>query len=87
MRARLAFVFASKLNRQMYAGTGIATDSARQTRARFWARLLAKACRRLFLAKPLPVLEVPPRTGRLTKVIAQAGALSAEAEREGSFQF
>ena len=29
MRARLAFVLISKLYRQMYANTGIATDSAR----------------------------------------------------------
>ncbi len=61
MRARLAFVFVSKLYRQMYAGTGIATDSARQSRARFWARMLAKPCRRLFQAKPLPDLQVPQR--------------------------
>jgi hypothetical protein len=65
IRARLAFLFVSKLYRQMYAGTGIATDSARQSRARFWARLLAKPCRRLFQAKPLPTLEVPgPRKER-----------------------
>jgi radical SAM superfamily enzyme YgiQ (UPF0313 family) len=61
VRARLAFLFVSKLYRQMYARTGIATDSARQSRARFWARLLAKACRRLFLAKPLPTLAIPAR--------------------------
>ncbi|HEY7097753.1 MAG TPA: radical SAM protein [Terriglobales bacterium] len=61
IRARLAFLFVSKLYRQMYAGTGIATDSARQSRARFWARLLAKPCRRLFQAKPSPTLEIPGR--------------------------
>ncbi|MDQ2776390.1 MAG: B12-binding domain-containing radical SAM protein [Acidobacteriota bacterium] len=59
IRARLAFVFVSKLYRQMYASTGIATDSARQSRARFWASLLAKPCRRLFQAKPMPELEMP----------------------------
>ncbi len=59
VRARLAFLFISKLYRQMYAGTGIATDSARQDRAQFWARLLAKPCQRLFQAKPMPDLKVP----------------------------
>ena len=39
LRARLAFVFASKLYRQMYASTGISTDSARRSRAGVWARL------------------------------------------------
>ncbi|HSU57836.1 MAG TPA: radical SAM protein [Bryobacteraceae bacterium] len=59
IRARLAFLFISKLYRQMYARTGIATDSARQDRAQFWARLLAKPCQRLFQAKPMPDLKVP----------------------------
>ena len=30
LKARVAFVFVSKLYRQLYADTGIATDSARQ---------------------------------------------------------
>ena len=59
LRARLAFVFISKLYRQMYASTGISTDSARRNRANSWARLLAKPCRRLFQAKPMPDLEIP----------------------------
>ena len=33
MRARLAFVLISKIYRQMYADTGIATDSARVSRS------------------------------------------------------
>ena len=53
-RARLAFVLISKLYRQMYANTGIATDSARVNRANRWARLIARPCRRLFVARPLP---------------------------------
>ena len=61
LRARLAFVFISKLYRQMYASTGIATDSARRERATLWARRIAKVTRRLFQAKPLPDLEVPHR--------------------------
>ena len=57
LRARLAFVLISKLYRQMYANTGIATDSARVNRANRWARLIARPCRRLFVARPLPELE------------------------------
>ena len=56
LRARLAFVLVSKLYRQMYANTGIATDSARVNRANRWARLMAKPARRLFTAPPLPDL-------------------------------
>jgi radical SAM superfamily enzyme YgiQ (UPF0313 family) len=59
LRARVAFVLISKLYRQMYANTGIATDSARVNRANRWARLIAKPCRRLFAAAPLPELVVP----------------------------
>jgi radical SAM superfamily enzyme YgiQ (UPF0313 family) len=51
MKGRLAFVLISKLYRQMYANTGIATDSARHVRAGKMARLIAKPCRRLFVAK------------------------------------
>jgi tRNA A37 methylthiotransferase MiaB len=54
LKDRLAFVLISKLYRQMYANTGIATDSARVSRANRWARLIAKPCRRLFVARPLP---------------------------------
>ena len=57
LRARLAFVLISKLYRQMYANTGIATDSARVSRANRWARLIARPCRRLFVARPLPALQ------------------------------
>ena len=56
IKARLAFLLLSKLYRQMYANTGIATDSARVSRANRWARLIAKPCRRLFVARPLPGL-------------------------------
>src|SRR6266852_484929 len=56
LRSRLAFVFISKLYRQMYANTGIATDSARANRANRWARWLAKPCLRLFQAPPMPEL-------------------------------
>jgi radical SAM superfamily enzyme YgiQ (UPF0313 family) len=59
VKGRLAFVLISKLYRQMYANTGIATDSARQSRARRMARLLVIPCRKLFAGKPMPDLQVP----------------------------
>ena len=59
VRARIAFVLISKLYRQMYANTGIATDSARVRRSARWARWIGHACRGLFLGKPLPDLEMP----------------------------
>ena len=59
LRARLAFLFISKLYRQMYANTGISTDSARRQKATQVARWLAVPCRKLFEAKPMPELEVP----------------------------
>ena len=60
MKSRLAFVLISKLYRQMYANTGIATDSARHARSARRARVLAKAARRLFVAAPMPHLDEPP---------------------------
>ena len=59
MKSRLAFVLISKLYRQMYANTGIATDSARRKTANRWARWIAKPCLKLFRAKPMPDLMVP----------------------------
>jgi radical SAM superfamily enzyme YgiQ (UPF0313 family) len=59
VRARIAFVLVSKLYRQMYANTGIATDSARVQRSTRWARVIGMACRRLFLGKPMPDLAFP----------------------------
>jgi hypothetical protein len=59
LKSRLAFVLISKLYRQMYANTGIATDSARVGRSTQWARMIARPLRRLFLARPMPNLQVP----------------------------
>jgi radical SAM superfamily enzyme YgiQ (UPF0313 family) len=59
LRGRLAFLFISKLYRQMYAKTGISTDSARRQKATRMARLLAIPCRKLFDAKPMPELQLP----------------------------
>jgi radical SAM superfamily enzyme YgiQ (UPF0313 family) len=59
LRGRVAFCLISKLYRQMYANTGIATDSARIARSAKWARVIARHTRRLFAARPMPELEVP----------------------------
>jgi len=59
LRARIAFIFLSKLYRQMYAGTGISTDSARRKKSKTWARWTARQCRKLFQAKPMPELQSP----------------------------
>jgi hypothetical protein len=58
LKGRLAFMLISKLYRQMYANTGIATDSARVNRSARWARLMAIPCRRLFSGRPMPDLTV-----------------------------
>jgi radical SAM superfamily enzyme YgiQ (UPF0313 family) len=58
-RGRLAFLMISKIYRQMYADTGIATDSARVARSGKWVRMLAKPCRRLFAGNLMPDLQVP----------------------------
>ncbi len=59
VRSRFAFVVISKLYRQMYANTGIATDSARVARSARWARWMATACRPVFIARPMPDLAMP----------------------------
>jgi radical SAM superfamily enzyme YgiQ (UPF0313 family) len=59
LKARLAFVLISKLYRQMYANTGIATDSARVQRSAKTARLIARPCRKLFAGRPMPDLAMP----------------------------
>jgi len=59
LKARLTFVLISKIYRQMYADTGLATDSGRIARSRRLAGWLAKPCRYLFSARPMPELRVP----------------------------
>jgi radical SAM superfamily enzyme YgiQ (UPF0313 family) len=61
IRARLAIVLISKLYRQMYANTGIATDSARIQRSALRARWLARCAHRLFASDPMPDLREPRR--------------------------
>jgi radical SAM superfamily enzyme YgiQ (UPF0313 family) len=57
LKGRLAFVLISKIYRQMYANTGIATDSARVNRSAQWARWMARPCRKLFAGRPMPELQ------------------------------
>jgi radical SAM superfamily enzyme YgiQ (UPF0313 family) len=59
LRGRLAFVLISKLYRQMYANTGIATDSARVQRSVKWSRYIGRFTRRLFIGQPMPELAMP----------------------------
>ncbi len=59
IKGRLAFVLISKLYRQMYANTGISTDSARRSSSVRWARWLSRPCQRLFAGKPMPDLQMP----------------------------
>jgi hypothetical protein len=59
LKSRVAFLLISKLYRQMYANTGIATDSARHARSVRVARLIGYPCQRLFAGAPMPHLEIP----------------------------
>jgi radical SAM superfamily enzyme YgiQ (UPF0313 family) len=78
IKARLAFLLISKIYRQMYANTGIATDSARVNRSARWARLMAIPCRRLFAGRPMPELRVATRSPaarpRMLPMISERGA-------------
>ena len=58
-RSRVLFVLISKVYRQMYADTGIATDSSRVAWSMRWARWIAKPCQMLFAARPMPDLKPP----------------------------
>ncbi len=77
LRSRLAFVLISKLYRQMYANTGISTDSARRKKGNRLARWIAIPCRRLFQAKPMPELQVPQYTPPCTEGAPEHLATSA----------
>ena len=71
LKGRLAFVLISKIYRQMYANTGIATDSARVNRSARWARWMAIPCRRLFAAKPMPELVLARPAARSRLIVLQ----------------
>ena len=65
-KSRVAFMLLSKLYRQMYAGIGISTDSARKKKSKTSARWIARQAHKLFVAKPMPELierEWAPRAG------------------------
>jgi radical SAM superfamily enzyme YgiQ (UPF0313 family) len=59
LRSRVMFMLISKLYRQMYANTGIATDSARVNKSAKRAKWMGRAARRLFMAQPMPGLAMP----------------------------
>ena len=70
-------MFLSKLYRQMYAGTGISTDSARRKKSKAWAKWTAQQCKKLFRAKPMPELPARSWVTELTPSIGQAGFAGA----------
>jgi radical SAM superfamily enzyme YgiQ (UPF0313 family) len=83
LRARLAFLFISKLYRQMYASTGITTDSARRKKATNWARWIAVPSRKLFQGRPMPGLKMPlfERSPAMVPVHAPAASPALTAGR------
>ncbi len=63
LKAKIAFFLISKLYRQMYANTGIATDSARRKSANNSAKWLTLPLVWIFSAKPMPDLQKPTSAG------------------------
>ncbi|MGO9435977.1 MAG: B12-binding domain-containing radical SAM protein [Terracidiphilus sp.] len=76
--SRIAFIFLSKLYRQMYANTGISTDSARRKKSKSWARWTAHQCKKLFRAKPMPELPSPVWPERSYPSLGHPAFASAE---------
>jgi hypothetical protein len=70
IKGRLTFVPISRLYRQMYAKTGISTDSARRRKSNWLSRLIAKPCRMVFQAKPMPELKVPVAPSHVAGVVS-----------------
>ena len=79
LRSRLAFVLISKLYRQMYANTGMATESSRQTQAVRWTRIISRPCHALFSARPMPHLQSPAPAPRPPAPLLPAPLLETEA--------
>jgi hypothetical protein len=77
-------MFLSKLYRQMYAGTGISTDSARREKSKKWAKWTAKQCKKLFKATPMPEL-AGPVWEMARPVIGQAAFAGDGPETSGPF--
>jgi len=86
LRSRIAFIFLSKLYRQMYAGTGISTDSARRKKSKSWARWTARQCKKLFEARPMPELKAPEWELRLPSAI-NPGAFSGATLQKATVPF
>jgi hypothetical protein len=61
---RLGFALISKMYRQMYANTGLATDSARVAKSTRMVRWIAPLARRFFIMAPMEGLQVPERVAR-----------------------
>ena len=59
LRWRFMFLLISKVFRQMYADTGLATDSARVAWTKKYTKHLARLLARLFKGRPMPDLRVP----------------------------
>lgn len=72
LKARLAFFLISKLYRQMYANTGISTDSARRRSANRWSRWIGRFTHNLFMGKPMPDLAMPHLTPRPDPLVVLA---------------
>jgi radical SAM superfamily enzyme YgiQ (UPF0313 family) len=85
LRARVAFMLLSKLYRQMYAGTGISTDSARRKKSKRWARWTARQCRKLFQAEPMPQLQSPAWEKTSTSLLHPASFSRSESLESGAF--
>jgi hypothetical protein len=77
LKARVAFMMLSKLYRQMYAGTGISTDSARRKKAKRTARWMVKQTSKIFRSAPMPELQSPvwalPSTVSMLRTALNAG--------------
>lgn len=84
LRSRIAFIFLSKLYRQMYAGTGISTDSARRKKSKTWARWTARQCKKLFQAKPMPELRSPTWELAFASSVPGTSSLRNERHRKDS---
>ncbi len=87
LRARVAFMFLSKLYRQMYAGTGISTDSARRKKSKTWARWTARQCRKLFQAKPMPHLQSPSWELSFASPLLRRPAFLGNQQQDGTGPF
>jgi len=85
LRARVAFMLISKLYRQMYAGTGISTDSARRKKSKRWARWTARQCRKFFNAAPMPDLQSPTWERAFAPPLTLPAFLKGRQDQAGHF--